>query len=145
MLEFVQKFQSIQDKIFASTTSEKIDLVVERYQRRRLNQVLNQINIPSDTAPSKVTEIFIQQFDSNQIEKLVTSRKNNIERAIADKNLPEFLQYYDDKGLLAIVSKELRNCDKKSFKEWIKRDLKGQNRESLIQIIQSELPKITVE
>ena len=138
------KFQSILDKIFASITQEKINLAVERYQQRRLNRILSQINIPSDTAPNKVTDIFIQQFDSNQIEKLVTSRKNNIKRAIADKNLPEFLQYYDDKGLLAIVSKELKNCDKKSFKEWIKRVLKGQNRESLIQIMQSELPQITV-
>ena len=65
-----------------------------------------------------------------------------IEEAIKADDLPKLLANYDNKGLMALASKHLKNCKLDAFTSWFTRVLRNNKVTDLVPAIQKELPNI---
>jgi hypothetical protein len=74
---------------------------------------------------------------------IAAQRTQEINDAIAAKDLPKLLEYYDNKGLIALAASHLRNQRRDNFEEWVVRSLLNDTCPPLKQSLREVLPEIT--
>lgn len=113
-------------EIFAQLDNdEKIEAVVVRYCKRRIDRALKTIDLSKAKTIEDIKSNYTTKTKELDIDAIATQRTKDIKTAITDKKLAKLLEYYDNKGLIALAAKHLKNCSKGSFESWVIRSLQN--------------------
>ena len=85
---------------------------------------------------------YADETRSLDIDALASSAEHQIESAIRTDDLPALLGFYDNKGLLALAARHLKDTDVKSFKAWLDRILRKGSAPALTAAIRRALPEL---
>lgn len=136
------KLSPIFNELFRQAADPKTRLpAVLRYCRRRIDRTLKKIDL-SDTADVAALAMNYKTktelLDVTALAKLAT---DSIEKAIADKSIPDLLKWYDNKGILSLACKA-KGTSKAVFEQWIVRMLRNNSAPEVTAAIRSVLPSI---
>lgn len=123
---------------------DSLNKVVLAYCRRRIDRALKKIDLKdSQTSAALIAEYATRtsELDIKSIEKAVLERIND---AIEHSNLPKLLANVDNKNLLALAAKHLRDGARRTaFESWLVRAVRDPNLNKLKAAISKVLPTIT--
>ena len=140
--ELEDKLNALKTAVFETLTAKKIDAVVMRYCRRRIDRFLKHIDLSEASTVPDIKKQCDRQIAKLDIEAIAKQAKTRIEDAVRDKDLPKLLANYDNKGLMALAAKHLRNSKLKDFESWFTRILRNNIEPALVTAIDNFLPKI---
>lgn len=143
--ELQSKLDSLKEEVLTEVSRPaSIDKVVLQYCRRRIDRALKKIDLKdAETSSALIAEYAkkTSELDIKSIEKAVLERIND---AIRHSNLPKLLANVDNKNLLALAAKHLRDGAKRSaFERWLVRAVRDPNLTKLKAAISKVLPTIT--
>jgi ABC-type transport system involved in cytochrome c biogenesis ATPase subunit len=130
-------------KIFATLTSaDAIEDVVVRYCRRRIDRTLKRVDLSSSANESDLAAEFAKHVGMVNINNIAQSRRERIRNAVKTGDLTSLLSIYDNKGVLAIASSQLRNTHKDALEGWLTRVLANNKAPTVVAAISVVLPKV---
>ena len=133
----------LSDAVFETVNSpEKIEKVVVRYCRRRVDRILKKIDLSEEETTGELIEGYLTQTQALDIEAIAKHATEQISQAINQKDLPKLLARYDNKGLMAVAASNLKQCRMDAFESWLTRILRNNRAPRVSKAILSELPKI---
>ena len=141
--ELEDKLNELKTAVFETLTATEIDAVVMRYCRRRIDRFLKHIDLREASTVPDIKKQYDRQIAKLDIEAIAKQAKTRIEEAVRDKDLPKLLANYDNKGLMALAAKHLRNSKLKYFESWFTRILRNNIEPALVTAINNVLPKLT--
>ena len=139
--ELEDKLNALKTAVFETLTAKEIDAVVMRYCRRRIDRFLKHIDLSEASTVPDIKKQCDRQIAKLDIEAIAKQAKTRIEDAVRDKDLPKLLANYDNKGLMALAAKHLRNSKLKDFESWFTRILRNNIEPALVTAINNFLPK----
>ena len=133
----------LSDAVFETVNSpEKIEKVVVRYCRRRVDRILKKIDLSEEETTGELIEGYLTQTQALDIEAIAKHATEQISQAINQKDLPKLLARYDNKGLMALAASNLKQCRMDAFESWLTRILRNNRGPMVSKAILSKLPKI---
>lgn len=134
--------KDLKDAVYASVTPTEIEAAAVRYCRRRIDRVLKKIDLSHAATVTDITKEYATQTESLDIGELAKTASTRIEDAINADDLPKLLANYDNKALMALASKHLKNSKLGAFTSWLTRVLRNDKVPLLVAAIKKELPNI---
>lgn len=139
-----EKVTALADAIFGTLdTDRKIEKVVIKYCKRRIDRALKKVDLSDSSDLAGLQECYRLATCEIDIAAIASQRTQEIKDAIQAKDLPKLLEYYDNKGLVALAASQLRNQHKDKFEEWIVRSLRNDTCPPLKKSLGTLLPDIT--
>lgn len=141
--EVVQKNEDLLNAILATIdTPEKIEAVVVRYCRRRIDRTLKKIDLSAARSVAALVQEYGTQTAALDVTAFAASATARIQESIQERDLGALLACYDNKGILAIVAQHMRGTPTKSFLGWLTRMLRSDQGKELLRVMQENLPEI---
>jgi hypothetical protein len=128
--------------VYALVTQSEIEAAAVRYCRWRINRILKKIDLSGAHTVADIAKEYAKRTASLDIDKIAKTASTRIEEAIRADDLQKLLASYDNKGLMALASKHLKNSKPDAFTNWLTRVLRNEKVPDLVAAIQKELPKI---
>ena len=133
----------LRQKVFESiASSDQIFAMVRKYLTRQVDRALKRVDISAATSLEELKTCYEDNVPSLDFDALATNVEHQIESAIQTDDLPALLAIYENKGLLALAAKHLKDTNLKSFKSWLERVLRNGSVPELTQAIQRALPDL---
>ena len=133
----------LSEAIFETINSpEKIEKVVVRYCKRRIDRMLKKVDLSETGTIDELEKNYCSQVKALNIRSITDPATEQIKQAIKEQNLPKLLSYYDNKGIIALAASKLKNCRKRAFESWLTRTLRNNSFLPVSEAIRSQLPKI---
>ena len=133
----------LRQKVFESIASpDQKFATVRRYVTRQVDREFKHVDISAASSREELKTCYEDNVPSIDIDALAANAEHQIESAIQTDDLPELLAIYENKGLLALAARRLRNTDRNSFKSWLERVLRNGSVPELTQAIQQALPDL---
>jgi ABC-type molybdenum transport system ATPase subunit/photorepair protein PhrA len=130
------------DAVMASIDEEQIEQAVIRFCRRRIDRALKKVDLSlADNVPQLKVSLD-QEISRLKVEDLSEYARNIIQTAITERDLAKLLSIYDNKGLLAIASFQLKNTRRNEFEHWLIRMFNNENAPGVIEEVKKILPQI---
>lgn len=124
--ELVNCLEALKTDIFNTLQSTAaIETVVARYCRRRIDRTLKKIDLSNASSVDDIAAEYAQKTAALDIPVLANKVRDRIQTAIKNSDLPELLAIYDNKGLMALAAKKLKNARQKDFESWLTRVLRN--------------------
>lgn len=123
----------------------KIEAAVARYCRRRIDRQLKKIDLSAAEDSSQLAASYSSQTNALDITAIANTARVSIQQAVETKDLPKLLAWYDDKGLLSLAARHLKNTKQSSFVSWLTRVLRNDKAPLVANAIREVLPKITAQ
>lgn len=131
------------DAIFQTiNTPELVEKVVARYCRRRIDRLLKKIDLSNSSSIEELKVELETQITDLDIDALAAEITLRLNSAIEERDLPKLLSIYDNKGLVALAARHLKNTNAISFKAWLSRVLRNDSLPNLTAAFYAELPDI---
>jgi len=124
-------------------TAQKIEKVVVEYCKRRIDRALKKVDLSDSSTVIGLQDQYDAATGEVDVPTIAAQRTQEINDAIAAKDLPKLLEYYDNKGLIALAASHLRNQRRDNFEEWVVRSLLNDTCPPLKQSLREVLPEIT--
>jgi hypothetical protein len=140
--ELDKVLDALKKAIFASVTKGEIEATAARYCRRRIDRVLKKIDLSDAPTVADIAKEYATKTGALEIDKIAKIASTRIEEAKKADDLKTLLANYDNKGLLALGAKHLKNTTLASFTSWFTRVLRNNKVPDLVAAIQKELPNI---
>ena len=121
---------------------QKIEDAVVKYCKRRIDRALKKVDLSEGRTLTELQITYRSATSELDICAIAAQRTSEIENAIADNNLAKLLEYYGNKGLLALAARHLKNCKRDQFMEWVIRSLRNATCPPLRDSLSDVLPKI---
>ena len=100
------KLCPIFDELFAQAADPKNQLpVVMRYCRRRIDRTLKKIDFSAARDVAALAADYSAKTAALDVLTLAKMATDSIQKAIAGRDVPELLKWYDNKGILSVASK----------------------------------------
>ncbi len=115
---------------------------VLRYVARQLDRQLKRVDVNGATSIEGIKTSYANETGSIDVDALASAGERRIESAIQSSDLPALLVFYDNKGLLALAARHLKDTDPKSFKAWLDRILRKGSAPALTTAIRQALPDL---
>jgi hypothetical protein len=128
--------------VYASVTQREIEAAVVRYCRRRIDRVLKKIDLSGALTVADIAVEYVARTGALDIDEIAKTVSTRIEEAVKADDLPKLLANYDNKGLMALASKHLKNSKLDAFTSWLTRVLRNDKVPDLMTAIQKQLPSI---
>ena len=119
-----------------------IDAVVIRYCRRRIDRILKKIDFSESGNIAEITAEYERQTTAIDIADIAQRAADRIKEALLDNDLPKLLANYDNKAMMALAAKHLKNSRSVHFESWLTRTLLNNKVPALVTAIRAILPKI---
>ena len=103
---------------------------------------MKRINFSTATSVEELEASYVDNAGSLDVGALASLAEHRIASTIQTDDLPALLAFYDNKGLLALAAKHLKDTDLKSFKAWLERILRKGSAPELTMAIQHALPEL---
>ncbi|MDB5586202.1 MAG: transporter ATP-binding protein [Devosia sp.] len=137
------KAQAVLDELFAQAgLPGNYEPIVLRYCRRRIDRVLKNIDLSKAADVAALAADYTTKTASLDINALAEEVRNAITAAVAAKDAPTLLAWYDNKGLMAIACKA-KDTSMNLFESWIVRALRNGNAPKMAAAIAAVLPVVT--
>lgn len=138
------KQADIAAEVFATLNEpQKIEKVVVEYCKRRIDRALKKVDLSAGTTIADLQASYASATADVDIASIAAQRTQEIEAAIAANDLTKLLEYYDNKGLLAIAASHLKNQKREAFEAWMIRSLRNDTCPPLRVSLSAALPTIT--
>jgi energy-coupling factor transporter ATP-binding protein EcfA2 len=136
------KVSSVLDELFvqAATPSNQVPIIM-RYCRRRIDRTLKKIDFSQAEDVAALATDYAAQTGGLDISALAQMASERIQKSIAEKNVSELLQWYDNKGTMGIACKA-KNTTKTLFEQWVVRALHNNSAPDLSKAITEVLPAV---
>jgi hypothetical protein len=73
---------------------------------------------------------------------MASEARHRIDEAVRNNDLPKLLANFDNKGLLALAAKHLKNTSKGAFESWLTRAMRDPNAYKLKAALTRVLPEV---
>ena len=138
------KLAALADAVFGTLdTDAKIEKVVVDYCKRRIDRALKKVDLSGGTGLAGLKDCYHSATEDIDIDGIASQRTQDIKDSISSRNLPKLLEYYDNKGLVALAATHLKNQHKDKFEEWVVRSLRNDTCPALRDSLKAQLPTIT--
>ena len=124
---------------------EKIEMVVLRYCRRRIDRMLKKVDLSEARTIDALEDEYRTRTEALNIRSIAQHATEQINQAIAEQNLPKLLAQYDNKELIAVAASKLKKCRMNDFESWLTRMLRNNSVPFVSDAILSQLPEIRTE
>ena len=133
----------LRQAVFASIASSRQQrATILRYVTRQLDRLLKRINFSVATSVDELETSYADNTGSVDLGALASLAEHQIVSTIQTDDLPALLAFYDNKGLLALAAKHLKDTDLKPFKAWLERILRKGSAPELTIAIRHALPEL---
>lgn len=145
--ELQEKLDELSRRVFLSLDNDaKIDVVVIRYCKRRIDRQLKKVDIGAASTVDDVISNFNQKISEFDIQSIADNAREKITSSINNNDIASLMKIYDGKGeLIAIAASCLKQQRKQAFESWITRSLRKREESELANAIASLLPQIETE
>ena len=123
-------------------SSDEKDTTVVRYTTRCIDRLLKRMDLSDAQNVQDLKQYYRERTASLDVGAISSEATKHIQSAINNNDIVALLQYYDNKGLLALAAQHLKNTSVKSFKKWIERVLGNKSVPQLSDAIRESLPMI---
>ncbi|MEP1637262.1 AAA family ATPase [Ascidiaceihabitans sp.] len=138
------KLIALADAVFGTLdTDAKIEKVVVDYCKRRIDRALKKVDLSDSVGLTGLKDCYRSATEDIDIDGIASQRTQEIKQSISSRNLPMLLEYYDNKGLVALAATHLKNQHKDKFEEWVVRSLRNNTCPALRDSLKAQLPAIT--
>jgi len=142
--ELEQRIAALADDIFKSVDSdEAIEKVAVRYAKRRIDKILKKLDLSGARTTDEIENEYRQRTGELDVCGLTERFKDELRRAIAERDLSRLLTLYDNKGLMALAASKLKSCRQKDFESWLTRTLRNRTAPGVVEAIVRHLPTMT--
>jgi len=136
------KVSSVLGELFAhAAVPQNQAPIVMRYCRRRIDRTLKQIDFSAAKDVAALASDYATKTAGIDVITLAKKASESIEKSIAEKNAPELLKWYDNKGVLGIACKA-KDTTKTYFEQWVVRALRNNTAPHLSNAIREVLPTL---
>jgi hypothetical protein len=119
------KLAAIFDELFVQANTSRNQLpAVLRYCRRRIDRTLKTLDLGTAPDVSVLASEYATKTSALNVAELAKMAEDNIRKAIAERNVPDLLRWYDNKGILGIACKA-KDTTKSQFEQWLVRALRN--------------------
>jgi len=145
--ELQEKLDELSTRVFSSLDDDaKIDAVVIRYCKRRIDHQLKKVDIGPVTSVDDVISEFNLKISEFDIQGIADYARGKIRSSINDNDITALMEIYDGKGaLMNIAATCLKQQRKQDFESWITRSLRKREESELVDTITTILPQIEME
>jgi ABC-type branched-subunit amino acid transport system ATPase component len=144
--ELQAKLDSLKQDVLATVKRpESLDGAVQRYCRRRIDRTLKKIDLTDAATLTQLTCSYAEKTAALDIAAVACEARDRIENAVKNADLPVLLANFDDKGLLALAAKHLKNTSKTAFESWLTRAMRDPNSNKLKTALSKVVPRLTAE
>jgi hypothetical protein len=138
-----ERVDNLREAVFGSiASSSRKRATVLRYVARQLDRQLKRVDVNGATSIEGIKTSYANETGSIDVDALASAGERRIESAIQSSDLPALLGFYDNKGLLALAARHLKDTDLKSFKAWLDRILRKGSAPALTTAIRQALPDL---
>lgn len=135
--------QDLRNAVFAGlNTPQKIEAVLVRYCRRRIDRHLKKIDLSEENTVEGITNGFNQKTIDLDISAIASQASSKIQASIDNNDISSLLEIYDDKSLVSLVAAKLKHQRQRDFESWLTRMLRKQEASNLVNVIQGILPEV---
>jgi energy-coupling factor transporter ATP-binding protein EcfA2 len=136
------KLAPIFEELFTQAADPNNQLpIVMRYCRRRIDRTLKKIDLSTAADVATLASDYAKKTGALDVAALAKMAADSIQKAIADKNAPELLKWYDNKGILGIACKA-KATTKVLFEQWIVRALRNNTALTVSDAVRKLLPAV---
>jgi ABC-type branched-subunit amino acid transport system ATPase component len=120
-----------------------IDDVVLRYCRRQIDRTLKKIDLKDAGTPADLATTYAERTTALDVNAIAKEARSRIEEAVGKSDLPTLLANFDNKALLALAAKHLKNTSKGAFESWLTRAMRDPKAGKLKVALSRALPSVT--
>lgn len=136
------KLSPIFEELFAQAADPKNRLpAVMRYCRRRIDRTLKKIDFSAAGDVAALASDYSAKTGALDVMDIARMATDGIQNAIINKDVPELLRWYDNKGVLSIACKA-KGTSMVQFQQWIVRALRNNSAPAVSEAIRKVLPTI---
>lgn len=125
------------------TRDGSIDEVALRYCRRRIDRTLKKIDLKNTKTVEDLTDAYAKITAALDVTAVAKEARDRIDLALEKSDLPILLANFDNKALLVLAARFLKNTSKENFESWLTRALRDPKTERLQAALIKVLPKLT--
>jgi len=141
-LELEEKLTLMLTELFAFAAQEKNQQhVVMRYARRRIDRTLKRIDLSEASTVDDLANEYAAKASALDVRAVAQLATDGITRAIADRDAPGLLRWFDNKGLLSVAAK-LKSTSASNFEQWVVRAISNGSAPAVSTAIRNLLPTI---
>ena len=137
------RLKNLRQAAFGSIASSDQKLATKlRYVTRQIDRALKHVDLSAATSVEELKTNYRDNVRSLDVDALTSIVEHQIDSAIQADDLPPLLAIYENKGLLALAAKHLKDTNLKSFKAWLERVLRNGSAPQLTSAIRHALPDL---
>jgi ABC-type cobalamin/Fe3+-siderophores transport system ATPase subunit len=141
--ELEKRLAEIKAAVFAdAAVRANINEVVLGYVRRRVDQMLKNIDFSADKSVDSLAQSYTAQTGKLDIPTIAASIEKTITDAIAADDLPALLAIYDRKRPLLAIAAKLRTGHINDFTAWVTRAIQSKDDDRLRLAVEAVLPPV---
>lgn len=141
--ELDQRVSRLADAIFSEVEKpKKTERIIAEHCRRRIDRALKMIDLSDAKTIDAVDAEYKARTGSLDVLAIARARAEEIEAAVATRNVEELLSHYDDKNLLHLAASHLKSCKLPSFKSWLTRALRNDTAPDFTKALKAHLPTL---
>jgi hypothetical protein len=142
--ELQAKLEALNQEVLAEVKrTGSIEDVVLRHCRRRIDRTLKKIDLNGAATSGDLSSVYAQRTTALDIAAVAKESRDRIELAVKDCDMPTLLANFDNKALLALAAKHLRNNSKSAFESWLTRAMRDPKADKLKSALGKILPKVS--
>ena len=137
------RLNALRKAVFDGIGSDKQKrATVLRHVTRQIDRLLKRVDLSAATSVNELSQSLDDNIRAVDVDALASDVEDQIESAIRDDNLSALLALYEDKGLLALAARHLKDSKRESFKAWLERILRKDSVPELTRAIGDALPDL---
>lgn len=141
--ELQERLDSLKKDVLTEVSRPgSIDEVVLRYCRRRIDRTLKKIDLKAATTTDDLIKAYAKQTAALDIAAVAVKQRDRIDEAVRRSDMPTLLANFDNKALLALAAKHLKETGKGTFTNWLTRAVRDPKAKKLKAAISRILPNI---
>ncbi|SOE98078.1 Protein of unknown function [Burkholderia sp. OK233] len=138
--EVQEREQQLYETLFTHAAEPKNQLdIVLRYCRRRIDRALKKVDLSEAQSVAELATVYAEKTGGLDVNTLAELAGHAIRNAIANRDVPNLLRWYDNKAILSFAAK-LKGVTKDKFDQWIVRVLRNETVPELTASLRRNLP-----
>ncbi|MER8723078.1 AAA family ATPase [Mesorhizobium sp. M1027] len=136
------RLDTFRQAVIADVTPASAASAVARYCRRRIDRTLKKIDLSGASTVADIATEYAVKTSALDVAAIGAAASARINAAAADQDLAELAKHYDNKGLMALVARHLKNTPLGEFEMWLTRALRNNLVPELTRALRRVLPEI---
>ncbi|RWQ28337.1 AAA family ATPase [Mesorhizobium sp.] len=137
-----RRLDALRQAVIADVSPASAAGAIARYCRRRIDRTLKKIDLSGADTVAEIAAEYIAKTAALDVAAIGAVASDRINAAVANQDIAELAKHYDNKGLMALVARHLKNTTMGEFEMWITRVLRNNLVPELTQALRRVLPAI---